>query len=190
MYRNSKDYKRMAMLAISLYLDYELYGFPLDVNIVCKKLGISLVPYSEFTESERHLLLRRSNYGFLAPFTNNNPPMIFYNDKLESIGCIRQTILHEIKHYIDEDSVDDPEDDDLADYFAKYLACPIPYLIACNISNPNEIIATFKVSSQMAKYIINNLENRKKRYGTQIFDYEKPLLKHLCPTIYGAYYAR
>ena len=48
MYRKGKDYDKMAQLAIQLYLDYDLRGFPLDEKDLCKKLSISLVPYSEF----------------------------------------------------------------------------------------------------------------------------------------------
>ena len=190
MYRKGKEYDRMAQLVIQLYLDYDLKGFPVNEKELCQKLGIALVPYSEYESGDKKILLTRSEYGFFVPLSikNGSPPIIFYNDSISSSGCIRQTIFHEIKHYIDEDSLEDPEDDDLADYFAKYLACPIPYLVANNIKSQNEIISIFGVSNQMAGYIVRNLENRIQKYGTRIFEYEVPLIKHLCPVVYKTFY--
>lgn len=190
MYRKGKEYDRMAQLVIQLYLDYDLKGFPLNEKELCQKLGIALVPYSEYELEDRKVLLARSEYGFFVPLSikNRTPPMIFYNDTISSSGCIRQTIFHEVKHYIDEDSMGDPADDDLADYFGKYLACPIPYLLVNNISSQSEIISIFGASSQMASYIVRNLENRIHKYGTSIFEYEVPLVKHLCPVVYKIFY--
>ena len=132
--------------------------------------------------------MKRSEYGFFCPLTNDTAPTIYYNDTISSKGCIRQTIFHEIKHYINEDKEEDPEDDDLADYFGKYIACPIPYLIALHITTPNEIISMFGVSYQMACYVAKNVENRIIKYGYKLFDYEKPLLRHLNPTLFELYY--
>lgn len=46
-------------------------------------------------------------------------PTIYYNDSFESEGSQRFTIFHELKHYVFEDK--DDEDDDLADFFARYF---------------------------------------------------------------------
>lgn len=181
MYRNGKEYDQIAQLAIQLYLDYDLKGFPLDEREVCQKLGITLKAYSEYTAEQQQILEQRSHYGFFVPLSikDGTPPTIFYNDTIGSRGCQRQTILHEIKHYVSEDAEDDPSDDDLAEYFGKYIACPIPYLIACNITSQQEIMKRFNVSYQMAGYIAKHVHNRIKRYGYRLFDYELPLIYHL-----------
>lgn len=190
MYRSGSSYDEMAKLVIDVYLDYGFNTFPLDVNEVCRKLGISLVPYSAFNTSEQELLKKRSNYGFFNPMTASTPPMIFFNDnplEICSKGCMRQTIFHEIKHYVNEDSDEIPDDDDLAEYFGKYFAAPIPYLVIHKITNPGEIVSHFGTSYEMAGYISSNVKNRMRRYGTKLFDYEKPLIKQLEPVYYDIY---
>lgn len=193
MYRRGKEYDRIAKLAINIYLDYGFNTFPLDEKEVCRRLGIALVPYSECAPEERALLHKRSTYGFFNPLTKFTPPIIFYNDdlnELQSYGCIRQSIFHEIKHFVDDDKDGNPEDDDLAEYFGKYFACPIPHLIVNNIINPSEIVSLFGTSYTIASYVSTNIANRKKRYGKLIFDYEKPLIQLLDPTYYEIFINR
>ena len=179
MYRSKQEYDELDKLAIDLYLDYNFNGFPLDVNEVCRKLGVSLVPYSAF-EEEKDLLLKRSRTGFINPPFGNRRATIFYNDDMEimrSQGTIRQTIFHEIKHYVHEDyGEEDPDDDDLAEHFARFFACPTPYLVKHNITDISEIISKFGVSLPIAENVKKSVENRIKWYGTRIFDYEQPLI--------------
>ena len=188
MYRNSKSYDELDRLAIEIYCDYRFNSFPLDVREVCHKLGVMLVPYSAFGQWERELLKKQSLYGFLMPQSSESPATIFYNDdraELRSEGCIRQTIFHEIKHYVCGDEND--EDDDLAEHFGKYFPAPIPYLIVKNISSPNEIVSRFGVSMTVACNIASQVRNRRAKYGDRIFEYEKPLIHLLDPLYYGLY---
>ncbi len=179
MYRDSSEYERIDRLAIDVYLDYGINSFPLDEQEICRKLGISLVPYSAY-EDKRDLLLKKSLKGFMSPPFGNKKAIIFYNDDLsimKSWGSVRQTIFHEIKHYVNEDYYeDDPEDDDLADHFGRFFSCPTPYLVKHNITDVNEIISIFKVSSDVARYASSNVTNRTKKHGKTIFDYEQPLI--------------
>ena len=190
MYRCGSEYDRLDKLAIDIYLDYGFNSFPLDVKDVCRRLGLSLVPYSEYTGEEREFLHKESPYGFFAPRTKESTPTIFYNDdlsELRSEGSIRQTIFHEIKHYVDEDQ--DDEDDDLAEHFGRYFPAPIPYLIVKRIHNPNEIISQFGVSATIANNIASAVRNRIAKYGDRIFDYEKPLIELLDKDYYDLFLA-
>ena len=69
--------------------------------------------------------------------------------------------------------------DDLADYFARYFMCPIPYLIYKGFSEPDEIISFCNVSIAVANNVCSNLYNRRNKYGSEIFDYERPLIEYL-----------
>ena len=136
MYRNGADYDRMARLAGAVYIDYNIKGFPIDEKDVCARMGISLVPYSAYSQENRLLLNKRSESSFYMPPTKCSPPLIFYNDnkdKVGSYGNMRRNIFHEVKHFVCGDTDELPEDDDLADYFGKYFLAPIPYLIVKNI---------------------------------------------------------
>lgn len=187
MYRNWKEYDRLDKLVTQIYLDYGFDSFPLDEKEVCKKMGVSLVAYSEFDNSDRMLLKKKSKYAFFSPLSKISPPIIFYNDdlnELQSYGCIRLGIFHEIKHYADEDTDEDPADDDLADHFGRYFLAPIPHLIVNDITNPNEIVSRFGTSYTAALNIVSNIVNRRKHYGDTIFDYELPLIRQLDPLYY------
>lgn len=189
MYRDSFDYNAMAKIVSDIYLDYNIHSFPIDVNLVCKKMQIAIVPYSSYSPTNRDLLKKKSLSSFFVSPTASNPAMIFYNDDINEVGSwgnMRRNILHEVKHFICEDTQDNPNDD-LADYFGKYFLAPIPYLIVKGIENRNDIMSTFGVDEDMANFIIKNIRNRKLKHNTKIFEYEKPLLKHLLGEYYNYY---
>jgi Zn-dependent peptidase ImmA (M78 family) len=172
------DYKRLDKLAISIYIDYNLNSFPIDVFDLAKRMGIKVLKYSAFEGEMQELLLKRSKDGFYSPSPNG--PLIFYNDFINNEFKIRMTIAHEIKHYVCQDTEEDNElFEKEAKHFARYLLCPIPYLIFKNILSVFEIMDTFGLSNEAATNALSNVNNRTNRYGDRIFDYEKPLLELL-----------
>lgn len=130
MYWSGTDYDRMAQLVIDIYVDYNIRSFPVDEKEICRKLGLKLIPYSEYPEEQEALLRKRSMDAFFAPATRTTPPTVFYNDKVESRGRLRYNIFHEVKHFVTGDKDDGEYNDNMADYFARYFMCPIPYLIS------------------------------------------------------------
>ena len=173
--RKPNEYNRIDRLAIELYVDYGLNKFPIDEKSLCRKLGISLVPYSAYEGECRRILYKESTEGSFSYGATQLKPIVFYNDGNDPFyGNTRQTILHEIKHFIDEDEND--SEDDLAEHFARYMACPTPYLVWKNIIDVNEIISTFGVSATIAGYVSSSVKNRINKYGYKIFNYEKPLI--------------
>ncbi len=185
MYRNGKAYDEIAKTVIQIYLDYDIKIFPVDEKEICRKMGVALIGYSSMSMEIQPLLKKESSYGFFVPETINNPPTIYYNDTVDSVGAQRFTIFHELKHYVYEDKSD--VEDDLADYFSKYFMCPIPYLLLRDIDLPNEVISEFGTSFEAASYICANIINRRNKYGYQVFDYEVDLIEHLEPVLLGIY---
>lgn len=182
MYRDRKVYDELDKTVIQIYLDYGFNRFPLDESYVCERMGIVLKPYSSFSDEDRSILKKRSKYGFYAPPQSNREALIFFNDslsELKSRGCIRQTIFHEIKHYVYEDSDEGSEYDDLAEHFGKYFMCPMPYLIVKGIESPEVIRNSFDVSATMAQFISGSVKNRKRYFGSNLFSYEWPLIELL-----------
>ena len=182
MYRSGDCYNRIVQLAVNIYCDYQLTEFPINAKRLCERMGVRLIPYSAFDEINRKTLLSRSDYGFYVPMLEGFPPRIFYNDDPAIVGSeerIRFYLLHELKHYVNEDINSEADDDDLADYFAKFMACPIPFLVLLRIDTPDEIAARFGVSFTVAEITASNVRNRINKYGTKIFDYEKPLIQLL-----------
>lgn len=76
MYWDSSDYEAMSKKVIDIYLDYEIRTFPVDEIEICKKLGVKLLPYSEFPDFVKAV----SEDAFYVSPTTKNPPIIFYND--------------------------------------------------------------------------------------------------------------
>lgn len=181
MRRDNKEYENISKIIIDIYLDYDIKSFPIDEKEVCGKLGIVLVPYSETDDEMKKLLLKKSKLGSFWKRTKEYKSTIYYNDKINSKGSMRFTIFHEIKHYVFEDESD--ENDDLADFFARYFMCPIPYLMLKGIHSPNEIVSHCGVSLEAAKYVAENIVNRRKIYGNKIFDYEIKFIEHLDPVL-------
>ena len=182
--RSSETYDEIKKVIIQIYLDYDIKEFPIDEELVCKKMGVSLIPYSEYTKEEKLLLLKRSKYGFFVKASKGRPPTIYYNDEYDSEGAIRLTIFHEIKHYVFNEDSDDEEYDDLAEFFARYFLCPIPFLMIKGIETVNEIVSTCHISFEAAGNVSSNIINRKRVHGKKIFDYEIPLLQHLDNDLY------
>lgn len=183
MYRESNVYEEICREIINIYLDYGFCEFPLDEKKVCNKLGVALVPYSSYGKENQRILKKKSSKGFFVKGTVETSPTIFYNDKRESEGEIRFTIFHELKHFVYNEDSDDNDKDDLADFFARYFMCPIPYLLLKRINYPNEVISLCGVTKSAATNVISNLNNRKRYYGYQIFDYEIPLIEQVEPIL-------
>ena len=181
MYWSGNDYDKMAQLVIDIYIDYNIISFPVDEKNICRKLGLKVVPYSEYNEQDRLILMKRSLDGFYKPPTISTPPTIFYNDTISSYGRQRYSIFHEVKHFANNDKFDDIYSDNMADYFSRYFMCPIPYLIYWGINDEMTLISDHLVSQEAARNTIKNVRNRRAKYGDKIFDYEQPLIDLLFP---------
>lgn len=192
MLRSPKVYDELDKTIIDIYVDYGFNCFPLNEEHVCNKLGLRLMPYSAFSDEEMSILKKKSFFGFYPPESANHHPTIFYNDTadIKSEGCKRQTIFHEIKHYVYDEYVDNPDEDDLAEHFGRYFMCPTPYLIIKDIVNPQDIVDIFNVSYSVATNVSKSVSNRKRNYGERIFDYEKPLIKLLDPDYYYSHISK
>ena len=186
MYWGSKDYAEIVQVVIDIYLDYGLKDFPINPFSLCKRMGIILLPYSEFTDEDRELLKKKSSDGFYVPISSSSPPKIYYNDNLyevKSEGRMKATIFHEIKHIVMEDDEETQKNEDLADFFAKWMMCPIAYLIYKDIRSVDEIVATFGTSWQMASNANMYVASRMRKCGKKIFDHERPLIELLEGTV-------
>lgn len=182
MYRSSDEYDRMKKLAIAIIEDYGITAddYPLDVKALCSKMKINVVPYSAYEDEGVDLLLKKSIDGFNIPRSTAQEAVIMINDKYGthlSPARISQTLGHEIKHIVEEDT--DDSEDDLCDYFSKYLRCPIPLVLYMGIVSSLELISRFGISFEQATYVLSNIINRRAKYGDSFFEFEVELLRQL-----------
>lgn len=172
MYWDSSDYEAMSKKVIDIYLDYEIRTFPVDEIEICRKLGVKLLPYSEFPDFVKAV----SEDAFYVPPTTKNPPIIFYNDLEMNEGRRRYNIFHELKHFVCGDTEETLYDENMADFFARYFMCPIPVLISRRVSDIPTIMSDYNIGLQAANNVLNNLRNRRMRYGDKIFEHEQALV--------------
>lgn len=175
---SNSDYEKMAKLAIDIYSDYNISSFPVDAYEIARKMGFEISYYSMYSEEKRKAFLKLSRDGINLPGKNYTKNIII-NDSIESSARKQATIFHEIKHIINGDKDESKYNEDMADFFARYMRCPTPYLVYKKIDNANKIKSEFGVSSQMAIISENNVKQRVRRYGNKIFDYELQILKVL-----------
>lgn len=178
----SIEYDRMRHLAITIILDYGITAkdYPLDMDNLCKRMNINIVPYSAYTKEEVNVLLKKSKDGFSVPLNKLQRATIYYNDKYGehlTPARISQTKGHELKHILEEDK--DDKEDGLCDYFARYLRCPVPLVKYFGISTKQELISRFAISDEQAGYVLTNVERHIYNFGDKYFDYEVILLKQL-----------
>lgn len=187
MYQNSKEYNRMAKLVTDLYIDYNIYQFPIDAYEIANRMGFSVKFYSDFETEELLALKGFSEDGTNLPLSNDkmHSRLILINDAIMSNARKEITVFHEIKHIVDYDEDDSQLNEDMAEYFAKYFKCPIPYLIYRMDLEPYSIMNKYNVSSQMAHNVARHLQNRIRRYGFGIFESELPLLKQILKDNYN-----
>lgn len=173
MYWSSEAYDEIAKIVIGIYEDYNITSFPVSAYELCKNMGIRLVPYSELPFDGTKI----SDDAFLIPPSIEYSPQIAFNDKMRTTERIRFSVFHEIKHYVCNEYDYSCRDEDMANYFARYIMCPIPILIYRDIDDAYSLERNFGVSSEAAWNALSNVRNRRNKYGDKIFDYEKPLIE-------------
>jgi Zn-dependent peptidase ImmA (M78 family) len=144
-------------------------------------MGFKVVKYNDFNDREKSILLKRSEDGWNFPIAQSalHDRLILINDSIQSDARRQATILHEIKHIINYDTKESDYNEDMADYFARYIKCPIPYLIFIKEFDKLSIMYKYDVSSQMAQNVESNIKKRHKKYGWKIFRNEIPILKQI-----------
>ena len=165
-----------------LYSKYGLSELPIRSIELAKQMGIKVIPYSQIPDEKMYLFMKKSSDGFCVQFENKKW-CIFYNDEIKSKERINNTIMHEIGHITLKHS----EDSELAEkevkFFAKYALAPPVLIHALNISKVEDIVKTFCVSNEAAKYALEYYEKWLRLLKTKVFkgktsvkNYEKIIL--------------
>lgn len=181
MYREGKTYDRIDRVIIDVIIDYGINSFPINVQELCSKMKIELIPYSECDSEVRNILRKKSKDGVFQRPSKTTPAIIYFNDRFVGRTSVRFTLCHELAHFVLEDS--DDSKDDIAEYFARHFLCPTSYLLLKGIESADEIAEYCGVSKSAAKNAASNIKNRKEKYGNSLFSYEVPLIEHLEPEL-------
>jgi len=184
MYRDSNDYDEIVKLVTEIYEDYDISTFPINAETIATKMGFQVIYYSELDMKSRIAAWKYTQFGTNGT-NKKHDRKIYVNDKGNTKENQESTILHEIKHILFYENEEDEKNEDLADYFAKYMKCPIVYAIFKGYDNLADLKKDFALSEAMANNVLRNIENRKHKYGDSIFDEELRLLKQILKDKYN-----
>lgn len=167
---SNERYEEIKKIVANVFQHYDVSCVPVNGFELATKMGIKVIPYSAFSTSKRHLLLKESEDGFSVE-KNSGEWYIFYNDE-KPYRRINNTIMHEIGHIV----LDHTEDSELAEkevnFFAKYALAPPVLLHRWNLTDPIEVADKFEISNEAAKYACNYYKKWLSHHDNCYKDYE------------------
>ncbi len=175
-YLSGKEYDAIVGEVISLYQDYLLTSFPIDVLSLAASMGYALKPYSTLRKEDRESLLQSKDTkdGFHTCDISKGYPeyTIWYND-MDQEPRWRHTIAHEIGHIVlKHGSNTTDRQEAAADYFAKQLLALSCVIILMGLTEVEDIVHRFNISWESAFYTWKAVEKRREKYGDSIMEYE------------------
>lgn len=145
-----ETYEYIKQVVIDNFIYYKIRGIPINPFEIAIVLGITIVPYSALSERAKELSIKTSADGYSVPGTDGSYT-IYYNDKCRSYGRIRNTIMHEIAHFLLGHTQDGPLEEAEANFFAKYALAPPPLIHNMRGEiNPHTITEVFQISLSAA----------------------------------------
>lgn len=200
---NYKDYQNARDAAWRILLDCHIDQLPVDLNVVCKVLGVRAVSYKVTKE----LIAERGLSGIVEKsdgltFYAKDTPVILYNESCV-MGRIRFTVAHELGHIIlghvspgsvttvnREPSPGDDPHETAANQFAARLLAPACVLWGLGLHTPEEIAKACHISNQAARFRANRMQVLYARNKFLSSPLEQRLYQQFLPFIKGEVHCR
>lgn len=195
---NYKDYQNAGDAAWRILLDCKVNRLPVDLNVICKSLGVRTVSYraADTMISERGLseiIAKSDGLTFYAGDT----PIVLYNEFC-SAGRIRFTVAHELGHIVlghvapggvtvanrDPAPGDDPQET-AANQFAARLLAPACVLWGLDLHTSEEIAQACHISKQAAQFRADRMAVLYARNKFLTSPLERRLYQQFLPFIKG-----
>lgn len=195
---NYTDYQNIRNESWRILLDCKIDRLPVDLNLICKALGVRTAPYG----ANRALIQRKNLSEIVArsdglSFFAGNMPVILYNETCTP-ERVRFTIAHELGHIVlghispggvtvanrEPNPQDDPKEI-AANQFAVRLLAPACVLWGVGLHTANEIAQVCRISKQAAEFRadrMNVLYSRNKFLSSPM---ERRLYQQFLPYIKG-----
>lgn len=189
---NYRDYQHMRNAAWRILLDCGVQRLPVDLNDICARLGVRIIPYRE-----AEALIRKRNLSELVEaadgltFYADEVPVILYDSTCPA-DKIRFTVAHELGHLIlmhimpgvinvasQEERPAQRAKEAAANRFAARLLAPACVLWGLDAHSPEEIARLCRISGEAAA-------NRAARMRT-LYRRDKFLTSELEKRLYGRF---
>ena len=172
-----ETYEYIKQVVIDNFIYYKIRGIPINPFEIAITLGITIIPYSALSERARELSLKTSVDGYSVP-GNDGSYTIYYNDKCRSYGRVKNTIMHEIAHFLLGHTQDGPSEEAEANFFAKYALAPPPLIHNMRGEiNPHTITEVFQISVSAALNAFDYYQKWFRFGGDNYTEYEIQLLE-------------
>lgn len=142
---------------------YNIRCMPVSGFEIAIKMGFRLRPYSSLSKKKLSKAILTSPDGFFLE--ESGVEYIFYNDI--DIPYERQnwTILHEIGHIVLDHTGHSEQEENEADFFAKYAIAPPVLVDRISPTCPRDIVFFFDISLQGALYAFEYYGKWKKHHA-------------------------
>lgn len=167
-----KNYQKMRDATWNILLDSKVARLPINVDAICRQLGVRVLSYDVGAEViERAHLYRAVRHAAGLTFYLHDTPVILF-DETRPFPEILFTVAHELGHlvlcHVNPGGItpvhrgtgwsDNPEET-AANQFAARLLAPACVLWGLNVHSPEEIMSLCQVTRPAAEY-------RARRMGT------------------------
>lgn len=190
---NYKDYQNARDAAWRILIDCGVDWLPVDLNVVCRKLGVRLRSYLSADALVQKLGVRGVTDGVLLFYQGD--PLVLYDSELPP-GRVRFTIAHEIGHLVlghvapgqqtvvnREPSLGDNPTETMANQFAARLLAPACVLWGLGLHTADEIAETCHISMQAARFRAERMEVLYARNKFLLSPLEREVYRNFLPYI-------
>lgn len=131
---------------LEVFIECDIKSFPIDCMYIIKKLGYSLLKYSELSEEKRSSCLMVSDECLMLYNS------IYYNDEM-AISRIKFSLAHEIGHIVlNHGEYMNPLKETEANCFASNMLAPRMAIHYAKCKNQNDVVKIFHISQEAAQY--------------------------------------
>lgn len=174
-----EEYEFIKGEVVYIFIKYSMKCVPVSGFELASKMKFTLVPYSSLSSKKLIKAQEASEDGFYL--MDKGREYIYLNDIDKNYERQNWTILHEIAHVV-LDHTGLPEykeqEEDEADFFAKYAIAPPVLIHKINACNIMAIYEAFDISLEAAIYAYNYYQAWLRRYKLvgHLTEYEEQLL--------------
>lgn len=191
-----KSYQNIRDAAWKVLLDCHIDRLPVDLNAVCKNLGVRVLSYAESARviEQAHLYHAVRNTNGLA-FCLGGTPVILFNETLE-LPEVMFTVAHELGHLIlghvapgattaghQGPMWQASPEETAANRFAARLLVPACVLWGLDVRTPDAIMELCQVTRQAAEYRAGRMNRLRKRQRFLTSPLERALYRQFLPFI-------
>lgn len=163
-------YESIKKDVVKVLSKYNINTIPIDPFQLAKRMGISLIKYSEMDDCDTLVSNQLQKDGFIFVVYKK----IFYNDKCLP-NKIRFTIFHEIGHLVRNHHQFSDLAEAEANWFAAYIMAPPPLVDLFDIDEYTDIVDIFHTTLECATYSMNRYVSWKSQ-SRKLKDYEIELI--------------